>query len=72
MSPLKEGRKTFKDIPRTEYIVLNGLVRRGLIDKRVVEVEETRRLRRRKPVYALTERGERAHEACRIIEPFGI
>ena len=68
MSPLREGRKTFKDIPRAEYTVLNRLARKGLIDKRVAEVEETRRLRRSKPVYALTKRGERAYEACRIIE----
>ena len=68
MKPLREGRKTFKEIPGAVYTVLNGLARRGLINKRVAEVEVIRRLRRRKPVYALTERGERAHEACKIIE----
>jgi DNA-binding HxlR family transcriptional regulator len=68
MRPLRKGRKTFEEIPGAEYTVLNGLVRRGLIDKRIVEVKVTRRLQRRKPVYTLTERGERAQEACRLIE----
>lgn len=68
LGALVEGRRTFRGIPGAEHTVLNGLARRGLIDKRVEEVEETRRLQRSKPVYTLTEKGKRAHEACRIIE----
>ena len=64
LAALVEDRRTFRDIPNAEYTVLNGLARRGLIDRRVAEVE----VQRKKPVYTLTKRGERAYEACRIIE----
>jgi len=68
LGALVEGRRTFRGISGAEYTVLSGLARRDLIDKRVDEVSETRRLQQKKPVYTLTEKGAKAYEAYRLIE----
>jgi len=65
---LEDGKKLLSDIPEGLKPTLQGLVKRGLVEKRVAEEETKRKVYGKRLVYTITEKGAKAYEALKTIE----
>ena len=64
----KGGKKHSSDIPEGLKATLQGMVKRGLVKKRVAKEEVKRKIYGRRLVCTITEKGVKAHEALKTIK----
>jgi len=65
---LEKGKKYLSEILDEFKPTLQGLVKRGLVEKRVAEEETKRKVYGKRLVYTITDKGAKAYEALKTIE----